>query len=152
MTYTEAIESNPNDPALFTNRAACYMKGVKFLKAVKDCDKVISIDQSWTRARTRKSDILMQLQRYADAGSAADAGLAMEPLHANLLRLQSETRQKKVFEQIRYNLNAPISDADTTPSAADLVNFVRDLPIRRQKLTPAENERLAVLECIQKKS
>jgi stress-induced-phosphoprotein 1 len=63
LAYSDAIKVNPNDPSLFTNRAACHMELGKFLKAVKDCDKAIALNPSWMRAYIRKTASLKRLRQ-----------------------------------------------------------------------------------------
>jgi len=56
--YTEATRRNPNDPKIFSNRAACYTKLLSFDLALKDCDKCIQLDPTFLKAYLRKGKVL----------------------------------------------------------------------------------------------
>lgn len=56
--YTEAIHRNPDDPKLYSNRAACYTKLAAFDLGLKDCDQCCKLDPKFIKGWIRKGKIL----------------------------------------------------------------------------------------------
>lgn len=56
--YSEAIKRNPDDPKLYSNRAACYTKLAAFDLGLKDCDTCIKLDEKFIKGYIRKGKIL----------------------------------------------------------------------------------------------
>lgn len=56
--YSEAIKRNPDDPKLYSNRAACYTKLAAFDLGLKDCDTCIKLDSTFIKGYIRKGKIL----------------------------------------------------------------------------------------------
>lgn len=56
--YSEAIKRNPDDPKLYSNRAACYTKLAAFDLGLKDCETCIKLDEKFIKGYIRKGKIL----------------------------------------------------------------------------------------------
>lgn len=56
--YTEAIKRNPDDPKLYSNRAACYTKLAAFDLGLKDCETCVKLDDKFIKGWIRKGKIL----------------------------------------------------------------------------------------------
>ncbi len=68
--YTEAIKRNPDDPRLYSNRAACYSKLMEFACALKDCETCISIDPNFIKGYLRKAACLIAMRDISQARNA----------------------------------------------------------------------------------
>ncbi|KAK6591120.1 stress-induced sti1 [Cryptosporidium xiaoi] len=77
--YDEAIRRNPNDPKLYSNRAACYMHLLEYPSALTDVQKAIDIDPTFTKAWSRKGNIHLSLKEFHKALQAFQEGLKYDP-------------------------------------------------------------------------
>ncbi|CUI14832.1 unnamed protein product [Bodo saltans] len=65
--YTRALERDPHNHALYSNRSACYLQAAKQmgidtrLMALRDADKVIELRPDWFKGYSRKGDALFKL-------------------------------------------------------------------------------------------
>lgn len=65
--YNEALKRNFNDPKVYSNRAACYIKLMAFREAEKDCDAALKLDPTFPRARIRKAQVLHAKHEYMES-------------------------------------------------------------------------------------
>lgn len=76
--YTEAIRRNPDDPRLYSNRAACYTKLMEFRLAVKDCETCIQLDPKFIKGHLRKGAAYLALKENTLAKRAYRAALEID--------------------------------------------------------------------------
>jgi len=94
--FTLAIEQNPSDHALFSNRSACFWNKNEFDKALEDAEECIKVKPDWAKGYMRKG---LALQGKKDFNTAMDAytkGLEIEPnneqLKTNLAKCQQASQ------------------------------------------------------------
>jgi len=80
--YTEAIKRNPEDPKLYSNRAACYTKLAAFDLGLRDCDKCVELDPKFIKGWIRKGKILQGMQDAGKAMTAYEKALEVDPNNA----------------------------------------------------------------------
>ncbi|KAJ8730510.1 hypothetical protein PYW08_001923 [Mythimna loreyi] len=83
--YTEAIKRNPDDPKLYSNRAACYTKLAAFDLGLKDCDQCCKLDPKFIKGWIRKGKILQGMQQHSKALTAYQKALELDPSNAEAL-------------------------------------------------------------------
>ncbi|KAJ6641150.1 Stress-induced-phosphoprotein 1 [Pseudolycoriella hygida] len=83
--YTEAIKRNPEDPKLYSNRAACYTKLAEFDLGLKDCEKCTTLDDKFIKGWIRKGKILQGLQQASKALNAYQKAIEIDPNNAEAL-------------------------------------------------------------------
>ena len=49
--YSEAIELDPSNHVLFSNRSAAYLKQAKYPEALKDAEQTISLKTDWPKGK-----------------------------------------------------------------------------------------------------
>ncbi|XP_052755021.1 stress-induced-phosphoprotein 1 [Galleria mellonella] len=83
--YSEAIKRNPDDPKLYSNRAACYTKLAAFDLGLKDCEQCCKLDPKFIKGWIRKGKILQGMQQPSKALSAYQKALELDPSNAEAL-------------------------------------------------------------------
>jgi tetratricopeptide (TPR) repeat protein len=96
--YTRALERDPQNHALYSNRSACYLQAAKQmgidtrLMALRDADKVVELRPDWFKGYSRRGDALFKLDRFSEAAVAYERGLALDPANTNLMHSLGEAR------------------------------------------------------------
>eukprot|EP01085_Mycamoeba_gemmipara_P005207 Mycagemm_TRINITY_DN10105_c0_g1::TRINITY_DN10105_c0_g1_i1::g.5207::m.5207 type:complete len:225 gc:universal TRINITY_DN10105_c0_g1_i1:874-1548(+) len=82
--YTEAIRRNPEDFALYSNRAAAYTKLMAYPEAMKDCDECLKRNPKFVKGYIRKGLVHFCTKEYHKALEVYDQGLLLEPENQEL--------------------------------------------------------------------
>lgn len=83
--YTEALRRNPNDPRVYSNRAACYTKLGALPEGLKDANKCIELDPAFTKGYSRKGAIQEFMKEYDKALETYQEGLKKDENNQELL-------------------------------------------------------------------
>lgn len=82
--YSEAIELDPKNSVLFSNRSAAYAKNNQYELALNDANKAVEIKPDWSKAYSRKGTALAYLGRFDEAIATYETGLQIDPENAQL--------------------------------------------------------------------
>ncbi|KAK9148001.1 hypothetical protein Scep_006758 [Stephania cephalantha] len=142
--YTEALRRNPKDPKVYSNRAACYTKLGALPEGLKDAEKCIELDPTFSKGYTRKGAVQFFMKEYDKAMETYQEGLKLDPNNQELL-----DGVRRCVEQINKANRGDISPEELKERQAkamqdpEIVNILSD-PIMRQVLTDfQENPRAA---------
>ncbi|XP_058084908.1 hsp70-Hsp90 organizing protein-like [Magnolia sinica] len=83
--YTEALRRNPRDPRVYSNRAACYTKLAALPEGLKDAEKCIELDPTFSKGYTRKGTVQFFMKEYDKALETYQDGLKHDPNNQELL-------------------------------------------------------------------
>eukprot|EP01034_Spumella_vulgaris_P031035 gene31035-38358_t len=105
--YTQAIELDPQNAALYTNRAAASLMLAMYKETVADCDLAIGIDGNNAKAYFRKVTALKALGRLQPAIDALKTGLALDPGSATAMKdLEVLTTAQKDIKEVQALVEA----------------------------------------------
>ncbi|KAF9925617.1 Hsp90 cochaperone [Linnemannia zychae] len=92
-SFTKAIELDPTNHVLYSNRSACYASLKNYEKALEDGEKTVDLKPDWAKGYGRKAAALFGLGRYPEANDDYEAGLKIEPTNPQLQKGLQETKQ-----------------------------------------------------------
>uniref|UniRef100_A0ACD6AC51 Uncharacterized protein n=1 Tax=Avena sativa TaxID=4498 RepID=A0ACD6AC51_AVESA len=82
--YTKAIDLDPNDATLFSNRSFCWLRMGDRQKALSDALECRKLRPDWLKAYYRHGAALMLLEDYGGACQAFLDGLKLDPVNAEM--------------------------------------------------------------------
>ncbi|KAJ5895603.1 hypothetical protein N7495_007294 [Penicillium taxi] len=132
--FTAAIEIEPENQILYSNRSAVYAAQSEFQKALDDAEKAISIKPDWSKGHARKGAAYKGLGDLLAAHDAYDEALKIEPDNA-----QAKAGMSAVQRAINAEANADGVTGDPTGGLGGIFND----PAMFQKL--ASNPKTASL-------
>lgn len=72
--YTEAINLDPSNHVLYSNRSAAFQKANRFEEALQDAEKTVELKPDWPKGYSRKGSALFSLQKYGESFDAYQKG------------------------------------------------------------------------------
>lgn len=112
--YTQAIKQDPQNPALYSNRAAAFLHLVKLSKALADAETTITLNPQWEKGYFRKGCVLESMERYDEALAAFETAMQYNPQSSEVTkkikRLNQLVRDKKRDQEVE-NLRSNVQMA-----------------------------------------
>ncbi|EDW03991.1 stress-induced-phosphoprotein 1 [Drosophila grimshawi] len=138
--YSEAIKRNPDDPKLYSNRAAGYTKLAAFDLGLKDCDTCIKLDEKFIKGYIRKGKILQGMQQTSKASSAYQKALELDANNAEAI---------EGYRQCSMNFQSnPQEVFKNAMSDPEIQQILKD-PAMRMILEQMQNDPQAVKDHLQ---
>ncbi|XP_063923669.1 tetratricopeptide repeat protein 28 isoform X2 [Zophobas morio] len=99
--YTDALQLDPTNHILYSNRSAAKLKQGLFAQALQDAITARELCPTWPKAYYRQGVALQCLGRHGDALAAFSQGLAQDPTSQQLL---SGLVEASIKSPLRHNL------------------------------------------------
>ncbi|XP_057752286.1 hsp70-Hsp90 organizing protein 1-like [Arachis stenosperma] len=144
--YTEAIKRNPKDPKSYSNRAACYTKLGAMPEGLKDAEKCIELDPTFSKGYNRKGAVQFFMKEYEKALETYKEGLKHDPNNQELL-----DGVRRCVEQINKASRGDLSPEELKERQAkamqdpEIQNILQD-PVMRQVLVDFQENPKAAQE------
>jgi heat shock protein 1/8 len=101
--YTKAIDLDPNNHILYSNRSAALIKVGDIQDALIDAEKCVEIKSDWAKGYSRLGQALLMLNRHPEAVAAFAKGLTIEPGNKALQEGMNEALQPPAKQQQDQN-------------------------------------------------
>eukprot|EP00210_Caulerpa_lentillifera_P000134 g129.t1 len=132
--FTRAIEINPANHVLYSNRSAAQASLKRFAEALEDAKMVVQIKPDWPRGYSRLGAAHHGLGELRDALKSYKQGLTIDPTNTVLLESKEELEQemqssmRSPFNSTDF-MNRLLSDSRTSPLMVqpDFMAMLRDL-------------------------
>lgn len=85
--YTQALDLDPTEATLYSNRSACHVSLGQTEEALTDAVCCVALKPDWTKAHYRLAVARLGVHRYEDAAVAAWEGLALDNTNDELKSL-----------------------------------------------------------------
>ncbi|XP_034658432.1 tetratricopeptide repeat protein 28 [Drosophila subobscura] len=85
LLYTDALQLDPGNHILYSNRSAALLKQGQFAAALQDATQARELCPQWPKAYFRQGVALQCLGRYGEALASFASGLAQEPTNKQLM-------------------------------------------------------------------
>ncbi|KAK4287764.1 hypothetical protein Pmani_015365 [Petrolisthes manimaculis] len=107
--YTKAIDLDPENHVLYSNRSAAHAKMAQYHEALNDAEKVLLYNADWPKGYSRKGAALVYLGRLSEAATTYEKGLTLNPDNQQLKDGLAECRAKMAQESGGPSMN-PFQD------------------------------------------
>jgi serine/threonine-protein phosphatase 5 len=116
--YTKAIEANPNNHVLWSNRAAAHLHLEEYGSAIADATKAIELDPNFTKAYYRRGEAQFSLSHFQDAVANFRSAAKLSPQDPMLRRRLQESERLLKIRRFEEALATP---EDTTSALCSIV-------------------------------
>ncbi|KAJ3743462.1 activator of Hsp70 and Hsp90 chaperone [Lentinula detonsa] len=113
--FSQAIAIDGSNHVLYSNRSAAYSGKKEWAAALKDAEKCIELNSTWSKGYARKGAALHGSRSYDEAIAAYEAGLEIED-SAPLRKGLQEVKDAKGFDSRGQNEKNPFASMFADPN------------------------------------
>ncbi|KAF6149102.1 hypothetical protein GIB67_038885 [Kingdonia uniflora] len=131
--YGDGLKHDPLNSVLLCNRAACQSKLGQFERALEDCTKALNVRPSYTKARLRKADCNLKLERWEASLQDYELLVKEMPEDEEVARALSEVKsqvkkhRREVLKDSNFLKDSNLSATDdvAVTSNEDFRHFIK---------------------------
>nr|CAB3266646.1 stress-induced-phosphoprotein 1 [Phallusia mammillata] len=138
--YSEAIKRDPDNAALYSNRAACYMKLLEFRIALKDCDECVKKDPQFIKGHVRRGGVLEAMKEFSRATDAYQKALDIDPNNS-----EASDGMRRCLHGDYKNRNNPEEVQKRAMNDPEVMRIMKD-PAMKMILDQIQNDPRALQE------
>jgi len=94
--YSEAININPENHILYSNRSLAYFESKDYELSLKDALKCIELDEDFVKGHFRKGCVLFELKRFQEALGAFTHAHDLCPKDEEIISFMEKSRSEIV--------------------------------------------------------
>ncbi|KAI5071472.1 hypothetical protein GOP47_0013723 [Adiantum capillus-veneris] len=139
--YTQALEFDPYNATVLSNRSLCWMRVGQPEQALTDAKLVRQLFPDWVKGCYREGSALRLLQRYEEAANAFYEGVKLDPNNKELVNAFREAVEagKRFYEALdrelkpvsSYLFKMMVMSDDATPAKACITKRGKEIVIVR---------------------
>ena len=119
--FAEAIQLDPSNSVLYSNRSAAYASSKNYQLALVDAERAVELKPEWGKAWSRKATALQGLGRWEEAFKAWSKVRELEPTNEGLQRNLQMCMQAMIAKfQSQMPNRPPPSSEQGSPTEAPL--------------------------------
>ena len=108
--YTEAINLDPLNHLLFSNRAVAHSHCKEYEASLADGTRCTELNPEWPKGYCRKGAALFSLDRYAEAASVYEAALRLAPDDSAVLAALIDARKASQRKEVENSIQPAVMD------------------------------------------
>eukprot|EP00322_Chrysochromulina_rotalis_P018573 CAMPEP_0115859474 /NCGR_PEP_ID=MMETSP0287-20121206/16633_1 /TAXON_ID=412157 /ORGANISM="Chrysochromulina rotalis, Strain UIO044" /LENGTH=389 /DNA_ID=CAMNT_0003313773 /DNA_START=12 /DNA_END=1181 /DNA_ORIENTATION=+ len=93
--FTEAIEADPTNHVLFSNRSGAHAAKAQFKEALLDANECIKLKGDWAKGHSRRGAAYFGLKNLPSAQASYEKGLELDPSSALIKTELEKIKQKR---------------------------------------------------------
>jgi hypothetical protein len=93
-SYTAALNTDPSDARVWSNRSACSAALGRWAAALEDADGAVAADPKFAKAHSRRGAALLAMDRTHEAAAAYETAVRLDASNADAARGLERARQR----------------------------------------------------------
>jgi tetratricopeptide (TPR) repeat protein len=134
--FTEAIEADPTNHVLYSNRSGAYCAKADFKAALLDANECIKLNEQFAKGHSRRGAAYFGLKNWPQSQAAYERGLELDP---NSAAMKAELEKVKLQRDPKARAAAEAAAATSASRATGAASRPPALVVRPQTRLPSQH-------------